>query len=150
VTDRRVDVFFYGLFMDLDLLRQRGLRPRDPRLARLDGYDIDVRGRATLVVDGAARVHGVVAGLTHQELGALYAEPSVREYRPEAVLVTLTDGRPVAALCYTRPGAGGPRDAAYAAKLLELAGRLGLPGDYLERLQQLAREEPMTPGGGPL
>ena len=33
VTDRRIDGFFYGLFMDVGLLRKEGYAPADPRVA---------------------------------------------------------------------------------------------------------------------
>ena len=42
-------VFFYGLFMDADLLVARGLGPRRPRKARIEGYGLRIRERATLV-----------------------------------------------------------------------------------------------------
>jgi hypothetical protein len=37
VIPRTVDVFFYGLFMDMGLLQQRGLHPSHPQVASLDG-----------------------------------------------------------------------------------------------------------------
>lgn len=44
-----LDVFFYGLFMDADLFEAKGLRPRDPRRARIEGYGLRIGERATLV-----------------------------------------------------------------------------------------------------
>ena len=43
VTKAYVNIFFYGLFMDMGVLQQRGLAPRHPQVARLDGYDLDIR-----------------------------------------------------------------------------------------------------------
>jgi hypothetical protein len=103
VTERKVAVFLYGLFMDMGMLQQRGLDPSNPQVASLDGYDIEIRDRATLLPRTEARVYGIVTGLTHVEISTLYAEASVRDYRPEAVLVTREDGRQVPALCYTIP-----------------------------------------------
>ncbi len=100
VTERSIAVFFYGLFMDMSVLQQRGLDPRNPQAASLDGYDIEIRDRATLVPHAEARVYGIVTGLTHVEIDTLYAEPGVLEYRPEAVVVILGDGRQVPAPCY--------------------------------------------------
>ena len=74
-----VNVFFYGLFMDMALLRQRGLAPRHAQVAYLDGYDLDIRERATLIRHATARVYGIVTELTHEEVGTLYADPSVRD-----------------------------------------------------------------------
>jgi hypothetical protein len=36
MTERRIDGFFYGLFMDADVLRNRGVAPADPRHAHVD------------------------------------------------------------------------------------------------------------------
>jgi AIG2-like family len=140
VTERKVNVFFYGLFMDMGVLQQRGLTPSHPQVACLDGYDIEIRERATLIRNVAERVYGIVTGLTHEELGTLYAEPSVRDYRPEAVVVTLEDARQVPALCYILPQVTGTRrNTAYALSLLEVAKTLVFPGEYLDKLQRLAQ-----------
>jgi hypothetical protein len=103
VTERSIDIFFYGLFMDMALLEQRGLHPSDPRLAYLDGYSIGIFDRATLIRNTSERVYGVVAGLNHEEIHILYSDASVQDYRPEAVLVTLKNNSHVPALCYNLP-----------------------------------------------
>ena len=140
MTYRKVDVFFYGLFMDMTILRQRGLVPTNPRIAYLEGYDLEIRDRATLVPTVQARVYGILAGLTHEEIGTLYSEPSVLDYRPEAVLVSSGDARQVPALCYTLPHVSGTsRNTAYAIKLFELAKALSFPEEYLDKLKNLAR-----------
>jgi hypothetical protein len=139
VTPRTVDVFFYGLFMAMGLLQQRGLYPSHPQVASLDGYAIIIGDRATLIPRAEARVYGIVTGLTFADIDTLYAEPSVREYRPEAVLVTREDGRQVPALCYTLPSvADAPRNTTYAVQLLALAKTLAFPEVYLDTLQRLA------------
>ena len=46
-------VFFYGLFMDADVLRQKGVDPRGFRLARVEGYGLRIGERATLEVSEA-------------------------------------------------------------------------------------------------
>jgi len=128
VTPRTIDIFLYGLFMDMDLLQQRGLHPRHPQVASLDSYDIVIGDRATLIPRAEARIYGIVTSLTFADIDALYAEPSVRDYRPEAVLVTREDGRQVPALCYTLPSvADAPRNTTYAVQLLALAKTLALP-----------------------
>lgn len=140
MTYRKVDVFFYGLFMDMDLLRQQGLVPENPRVAYLDGYDLDIGDRATLVLNVQERVYGMVAGLTHKEIDSLYSEPGVLDYRPEAVLVNSGDGRQVPALCYNLPQvSGSSRNTGYALRLFEVARALSLPEEYLNKLRNLAR-----------
>jgi hypothetical protein len=141
MPERNIAVFFYGLFMDMALLRQRGLSPLNPQAASLDGYDLEIGDRATLIPKKDQRVYGIVASLTHEEINSLYADPSVREYRPEAVVVTLGDGQSLPALCYNLPRlTGSERNTAYATNLLRLAKALALPEAYLEKLQRLAQE----------
>ncbi|HEX2250746.1 MAG TPA: gamma-glutamylcyclotransferase family protein [Gemmatimonadales bacterium] len=135
-SSRRADAFFYGLFMDPDLLRSKGLAPRDPELASVRGVALRIGQRAALVPDPKGRVHGVVMSLRLDELQQLYAEPSVSEYRPQAVLVELADGRVTAALCYNLPTPPGPneRNSDYALKLRAAGEKVGLPADYLSAL----------------
>lgn len=133
---RRADVFFYGLFMDEELLRARGLAPADMELAVVDGFALRIGERATLVPAPGNRVHGVVLSLTLSELDRLYAEPSVSAYRPEAVLARLASGGVIAALCYNLPQAPLPseRNPAYADKLRAVARKVGLPPEYTESI----------------
>jgi hypothetical protein len=138
VTERSIDIFFYGLFMDMALLEQRGLHPSDPRLAYLDGYSIGIFDRATLIRNTSERVYGVVAGLNHEEIHILYSDASVQDYRPEAVLVTLKNNSHVPALCYNLPKVpDSPPNTTYAAKLFELAKKLSFPEAYLDKIQKL-------------
>jgi hypothetical protein len=127
-----VNVFFYGLFMDAEALRAKGLRPVDIRKASVSGMALRIGRRATLVADPDRCVHGFVIGLSHQEVAQLYAEPSVAEYRPEAVIAQLRDRSLVPALCFNLPPSDEPIEAnpEYAAKLREVVTRLGLSADY--------------------
>jgi hypothetical protein len=134
---RRLNVFFYGLFMDEGLLRAQGFFPANPRQARVKGMALGIGARATLVADAGATAHGIVMELSHDEIDRLYSEPSVAMYRPEAVLAEFSDGSHAAALCFNlpeppQPGEGNPD---YAAKLREVGRRLGLPPDYLASIR---------------
>ena len=44
---KRIDVFFYGLFMDEALLRGKGLNPLDRRVASVENFRLAVGARAT-------------------------------------------------------------------------------------------------------
>jgi Gamma-glutamyl cyclotransferase, AIG2-like len=134
---RRADVFFYGLFMDADLLRAKGIEPRGAEHAAVEGVALRIGQRAALVPAAGARVHGVVYSLTLSELERLYAEPSVRSYRPEAVLAHLAGGGVIAALCYNLRDAPPPgeRNPEYASRLRALAQKIGLPAEYTESIQ---------------
>lgn len=130
---RRIEVFFYGLFMDETLLREKGVSPEGRRRSRVENFRLVVGRRATLVPCEGGEVHGLVFSLTHAEVDALYSEASVGAYRPEAVCARLSDGTRVPALCFNLPAppAQGEHDPLYASKLRSLAARVGLPPDYV-------------------
>jgi Gamma-glutamyl cyclotransferase, AIG2-like len=126
---RRVQVFFYGLFMDADLLRAKGVDPLNPRPACVRGMRLSIGHRAALVPEPNSTVYGFLMELTHHEIEQVYGDPSVAMYRPEAVIAESADGSRVPALCYNLPAAPRPeeRNQDYAEKLQKLARRLGLP-----------------------
>ncbi len=134
---RRIAVFFYGLFMDTQLLRSKGAEPQNVRPGSVPGFSLRIGERATLVPDPKGRAYGLLMELTHQEIDQLYSDPGVRVYRPEAVTTELGDGSRVAALCFNLPAAPGPDDANpdYAAKLRELARQLGFASDYVDSIR---------------
>jgi len=135
-TERRIEVFFYGLFMDEDLLRSRGIVPLNPRPASLDGFGLRIGKRATLVPAAHERCYGMVMGLTCEELETLYSGPGLELYRPEAVPCTTLSGEPVCALCYNLPIAPAPDEAnqEYAGQLRRVLVKLGFPVEYVERV----------------
>ena len=137
MSSRKADVFFYGLFMDQELLRAKGLDPERIERGWVEGLALRIGQRAALVPAKGARVHGVVMTLTQDELARLYADPSVQAYRPEAVLVQLGSGGIVAALCYNLPVPPSPaeRNPEYATKLKVVAQKVGLPDEYVASLQ---------------
>lgn len=132
----KVEVFFYGLFMDEAVLREKGLSPAGRRAACVENFRLVIGARATLVPSAGGEVHGVLFSLTHGEVNALYSEASVSAYRPEAVGAQLADGSIVPALCFnlSAPPASGERNPQYASKLRRLAARLGLPPDYVSSI----------------
>jgi hypothetical protein len=136
MATRRVDVFFYGLFMDHRLLEGKGIQPGDVRVAAVSGFRLRIGARAALAPAPAEEVYGVLMKLSHAELDSLYAEPSVQAYRPEPVLAVDRNGVTVAALCYNLPEPPAPdeRNSEYAAKLRALAKRIGLPSDYVSSI----------------
>lgn len=130
---RRADVFFYGLFMDPELLRAKGVRPEHAELASVEGMGLRIGQRAALVSAAGARVHGLVMSLSLPDLEKLYSEPTVQAYRPQAVLAHLAGGGVIAALCYNlpEPPTVDERNPEYAAKLRAVAEKVGLPKEYV-------------------
>lgn len=137
---RSVDIFFYGLFMDQQALEAQNLHPSNARMASVRGYKLHIGKRATLSPEEGAEAWGMVIGLPTQEAEQLYAEPSVADYKPEAVLAQTTDGQQVAALCYNLIDPGTDQtNKTYAAALHALAERLELPAPYVTFLSKLAQ-----------
>ena len=134
---KKIDVFFYGLFMDEDLLRSKGVMQAKLRSASLKGYQLHIGDRATLIPARSENVFGLVASLSHAELEQLYSEPSVQAYKPEAVLVHLLDGEDLPALCFNlpEPPSTDERNTEYASKLRILARRLNFPEEYIASIQ---------------
>ena len=133
---RRVRVFFYGLFMDADLLHAQGIQPTCIRAAQVSGFALRVGQRATLVPDETSMVHGVLMDLTHAELRRLYAGPGLEAYVPEAILTSGQDGIALPALCFNLAVPPSPIEAnpEYAAKLRALAERLGFSESYVKSI----------------
>lgn len=134
---RRISVFFYGLFMDADALRAKGLEPVNVRSCSVRGWELRLGKRAALTANPQGCCHGMVMELTHEEVERIYAEPSVSIYRPEAVQVHLAEGSTIAALCYNLPIAPGPDEVnpVYAEQLRRLARKLRLPEDYIRSIR---------------
>jgi Gamma-glutamyl cyclotransferase, AIG2-like len=132
----RTDVFFYGLFMDTALLRGKGVDPQPGSLGVVRDWALRIGQRATMVPRPGSEVHGVLMSLTLRELEELYADPSVRIYRPVAVQVALAGERHLPALAYVLPDPPAPHEhnTEYASKLRTLGDRLGLPPHYTSSL----------------
>jgi hypothetical protein len=131
--------FFYGSYMNRDVLRQVHYTPEHFEPARLDGFDIRISPRANLVRSDRDCVYGVLATATHAELARLYAHAQDvlgELYLPEAVLAQTRAGTWRPALCYLCPSMEArPAAADYVDRILQPANALGFPGWYLERIE---------------
>lgn len=130
-------VFFYGLFMDENLLATRGIHPAEVVPGFVDDFALRIGERATLVREPGGRAHGVVMDIAAGEAAELYADSSVADYVAEPVVVELMGGARLDASCYNLPvekvtGA----NKAYAEKLLRLAARLQFPPSYLDEIRR--------------
>ena len=133
----RIDVFFYGLFMDAEVLHRAGVKPSNFRRAWVDDFALRIGKRATLVPGPGARVYGMVVALTQVELDRLYSAPGLEGYRPEEVLACSFDGEAISAVCYTLAKApdSGERNPDYAKRLRGVIENLGFPPEYVESVQ---------------
>lgn len=132
----RVEVFFYGLFMDPEVLARRDIVAPGPRRARAEGCGLRIGRRATLVPAQGEHAYGMVYALTQTELDRLYGQPGLEAYLPETIVVRDFDGASIAATCYKLAAAPGPDEvnAAYARELRDVLLRLGFPKYYADHL----------------
>lgn len=89
--NRLLDVFFYGLYMDPDLLRQRQVSIHNPRFAILPDYQLRLGNKASLLrVPGRFSI-GMLYSMTHAHLHALYWGAGLDAYGAEAVMLRVVD-----------------------------------------------------------
>jgi len=123
------DVFFYGLYMDPEILKSKDVDPRNPRIGFAEGYQLRLGNMATLLRDKEAKAYGVVYSLTHEEVALLYAKSGLDMYVSESLLVTLDSGECIPTLCCNllTPPEESESNEEYMAKLLQCMERLNVP-----------------------
>jgi len=139
MPEAKIWTFFYGSYINLDVLREVDYVPEKWEVARLLGFDIFIRPRANLVRSKQHSVYGILAAGTHAELGRLYAHAKDvlgEIYLPEAVLAETLDGKWKPALCYICPSME-PRSATneYIDRIVAPARQYGFPDWYIQRLE---------------
>ena len=136
--------FFYGSYINPDVLMEVDYTPRQYEVARLPGFDITIRPLANLVRSDRHTAYGIVATGTHTELARLYdhAENILGgRYLPEAVLVQVMSGRWMPALTYIAPTLSGePAAAEYVDRIVKPARAYGFPSWYIERIESFKRD----------
>lgn len=133
-TRVHVWVFFYGTFMNADVLASHGVHAREVIPSKLRGFELTIRPRVNLRPTDRSCAYGAVALVTHAELESIYAE--LREqfglnYNPQAVLTETMDGRLRPALVYVADSlTDAAPDPAYVRELAECVRGHGLPEWY--------------------
>jgi hypothetical protein len=142
MNEPKIWTFFYGSYMNFDVLREVNLVPDRHEVARLDGFDIQIAPRANLVPSDARSVWGILATATHCELQRLYAHAKDvlgEVYLPEPVLAHTRTGDYRPALCYICPEMEAHRaELAYVERIVGPARQFGFPTWYIERLLSFA------------
>ncbi len=129
-------VFFYGLFMDQDVLEEKGFKPNNIRPARLSGFRLIIADKATLEPCDDAKSFGTVMELEKQKLDALYATSRVSEYVAQKVRVTVEDGKDIDAVTYVLPmHKVSGSNPLYAKKLVSIAKKNQLPDFYIKEIE---------------
>lgn len=139
MDEPKVTTFFYGSYMNRDVLKEVDLAPDHVEVARLPGFDIRIRPLANLVRSDQYSVYGILAAATHRELDRLYAH--ARDvlggvYLPYPVLAHTLDRRLVPALCYVAVTMESrPASNEYLDRIVNPAREDGFPAWYIERLE---------------
>lgn len=139
-NNRSMEVFFYGLFMDVSILRQNGINPSNLRDGYLNDYALKIGKRASLIPCKNERAYGVLMTVEKNALQDLYAEASVADYIPEEVNIITQNNDTVKAICYNLPAESltGTNEA-YAYSLYQLAKQLDFPDGYLEKIKKMTK-----------
>lgn len=143
MSDPKVITFFYGSYMSPAVLRGVGVVPDRMEVARLPGFDIEIRPLANLVPSDRHTVYGILATATHAELGRLYDH--ARDvlggvYLPHPVIAYTLSGQAEPALCYIAPQLSpGPAAPEYVARIVEPARTYGFPAWYISRLESFVQ-----------
>ena len=61
MTERRINVFYYGSIINLDVLRQVDLIPESTEVASLADWEIRIQPLATIRPKSGSKVYGIVA-----------------------------------------------------------------------------------------
>ena len=136
MSEHHVHVFFYGSYMNFDVLAESSIDERPYKIAHLSGYRLRIGPFANLVSDNSADTYGILTEMTHRELSRLYIDHVQGKlgaiYLPKAVMVQTDDKEPTPALCYishcleTRQ----PK-ADYIEHILVAARKYGFPPEYI-------------------
>ena len=96
---RLQEVFFYGLYMDPEILTNKGVTPRNPRIATVKGYKLRIGKLATLLRDEKSQAGGIIYSLTHHEIDKLYKGSGLVAYVPESLSATTESNVTLSVLC---------------------------------------------------
>ena len=141
MEEPQVWTFFYGSYINFDVLKEVNIIPEQYEIAKLNGFDIQIQPLANLIRSEQHCVYGIVAKLTHKALKQLYAHAQDvlgGVYFPEPVLVETLDGKYQPALCYIahtlKPKTADPN---YIQRIIKPAKKYGFPAWYIARLESL-------------
>lgn len=139
MTEPKVWVFFYGSYINFDVLKKVNLVPERWEVAKLAGFDLEIKPRANLVRSDRHTVYGIIATATHAELERLYKDHAHgilgETYLPKAVMVETSDGKLKPVMTYICPHMEPrPADPAYVNRIYNPARAFGFPEWYLERI----------------
>ena len=71
MTEKRVQIFFYGTFMSRAVLAEYGIDVPTVVPAKLSRYQLTIRPRANLIKDDRSCSYGSIAAFTHEQISRL-------------------------------------------------------------------------------
>ena len=145
--NENVEAFFYGLYMDIDLLKSLGFRPGETRKAVLESYALDLFGSAKVVPMEGSYVWGNIINLPREDLTAMYSFESTKEYVPETLQVKDSKGNYKQVSCYNLAKSDSESfNKEYHGKLLKIIERLEFPEEYIQNMKAMGRRNGALPG----
>lgn len=133
--------FFYGSWINLDILKEKDFYPDSYEIARLHGFDIAIAPLANVFPKMESVVYGILITTDREKhsrmLYALSSNGAMGTvYLPQAVLVETLDGKLKPALCYTSERQVPKRaKSEYIEPLLASARKWGFPKEYIQHLE---------------
>lgn len=142
MTERAVDVFFYGSYINFQVLQEVDIEKRDFVVGSVHGWALTIGPLANLVPQKQGIAYGILMKLTHTELDRLYQEHAIGKlggvYLPEAVIVCHSEGVFSPALCYiSHSMEAKPANPDYVDRILNPAKAYGFPEWYLSHIASL-------------
>ena len=132
--------FFYGLYMDPDLLKGLKYSPHNPRIAYVEDYQLDLRGVAKMIPQQGSKTWGMVIQLSQADLDQMYGSEATKSYQPETMTAILQDGQAVQTACYNLPpDQSAELNRMYGFKLLAILKKLSLPADYIWEVEGMLK-----------
>ncbi|MEQ8518639.1 MAG: gamma-glutamylcyclotransferase family protein [Cytophagales bacterium] len=133
-----MEIFFYGLFMDIKILEQNGVQIRNQGKGHLKDYKLFIGERASLIPSKGDLAYGILMNVNAKDLEALYSAPGLSDYIPEEVDIQTEDNQTRSALCYNLPkNKLSGTNSNYALALHKLATELGFPKAYLKHIERM-------------
>lgn len=145
MSEPKVQVFFYGSYINFGVLKEVDLIPDHFKTAKLSGYDINIAPRANLIKSEQHCVYGILTTATHKELQRLYVDHAKgilgEIYLPEAVLVETLEGAWIPALCYIAPSMKFKKaEKDYVDRIVLPAKTFKFPEWYIHRLERFKND----------
>ena len=137
-----VEAFFYGLYMNPELVESLGFVPMSVEKAQLNSYALDLCGAAKIVPKENSVVWGNIIKLSKVDLVAMYSFEATQNYSPEIIHVKDSKGNYKSVHCYNLPESNDePFNREYHQKLLNLLKDLDFPGDYIVSFEVMYKNQ---------